>query len=170
MPAAEEVLFGVFAMIPWLCGRRGTLWINMKCFVSSRSCAVNAWSSHPPSHSSIHSLPFSEAWGLVPKLYHLDPWTCWLRGRQWWDGEMWEEGEVRMPFHFARPPVFNAVLCFSFFLAALRGSWDFRFPKQRWNPGPWQWKHWVLTTGLPGDCLMYLSWWLLPSLFTSPSC
>ena len=44
----KKCFFGVFAVIPGLCGRRGTLWINMKCFVSFRSCAVNAWSSHPP--------------------------------------------------------------------------------------------------------------------------
>ena len=44
-------------------------------------------------------------------------------------------------------------LCFSFFLAVLRGLWDLSSLTRDRTPGPRQWKHRVLTTGLPGNYL-----------------
>ena len=44
------------------------------------------------------------------------------------------------------------------FLATQRGVWDLMFPDQGSNPHPLQWKHGVLTTGLPGKshkCVLF---------------
>ena len=44
--------------------------------------------------------------------------------------------------------------CFVF-LTVSRGIWDLSFPDQGSKPHPLQWKHRVLTTGLPGNFLMF---------------
>ena len=40
---------------------------------------------------------------------------------------------------------------FFFFLTMLCSSWDLRSPSRDWTCYPWQWKHQVLTTELPGN-------------------
>ena len=45
-------------------------------------------------------------------------------------------------------PFFFVYVCL--FLSALCGLWDLRSQVQGLNPGPWQWKHWFLTTGPQG--------------------
>ena len=57
---------------------------------------------------------------------------------------------TRRSGYMATAWVFSSHLFFFFFGQAVCGS---QFPNQGLNPGPQQWKHQVLTTGLPGNSL-----------------
>ena len=46
-----------------------------------------------------------------------------------------------------------------FFFFWTRGLHDLSSPTRDWNLGPWQWKHWVLTTGPPRNSLRWLFNW-----------
>ena len=43
--------------------------------------------------------------------------------------------------------LFFLFVCF----ATLGGLWDLSFPMRDWTHAPWQWKHRILTIGLPGS-------------------
>ena len=62
-------------------------------------------------------------------------------------------------FSYAVRHTLTLIFFFFFFLAMPRGLRDRAFsPTRDWTWGPWQWEHWVLTTGPPGNSLNLDFW------------